>query len=408
MRPDIDSALMYPILILEILTYLFNQCIVDCLFPQCLKLAKVVPLFKKGAKSEVSNYRPVSIIPVVGKIFEILLNKRIVGYLEKNLYYSDDQYGFRPKRSTTNAIVKFMKNCVNGLDAKNKVLGYFYDMSKAFDTISHNVLLEKLFYYGFDQSSLDLIKSYLTDRLQSVYYDNCFSSYLSVQSGVPQGSILGPTLFVLYVNDLSSSIVNCNVSAYMYADDLAVQINCNNADLAHESYVRANTIIVDWTAANFLCLNENKTQNIEFGFKCTDYNNVKFLGLSIQSNVKWNIHIESVCSKVARGVFMLRKLRPFVDMDVLKAVYYAHIQSHIGYGIIVWGHSTNLHKLLILQKRAVRVMFNVSSRTHCKPLFRELNILTLVTLYILDCLLYVEINLENIPTNDSVHHHYTM
>lgn len=123
-----------------------------------------------------------------------------------------------------------------------------------------------MLHYGCDQSFLDLIKSYLTDRLQAVDYNNCFSTYLPVESGVPQGSISGPMLFVLYVNDLPSSIVNCTVSAYMYADDLAVQINCNDANLAHQSYLEANSVIVDWTTANSPCLNENKTQNIEFGF----------------------------------------------------------------------------------------------------------------------------------------------
>lgn len=393
--------------IVEVLTYLFNLCIENGMFPQCLKVVKVVPLFKKGVNSDISNYRPVSIIPVIGKVFEILLNNRIVGYLEKNHCYSDDQYGFRSKRSTSSAVINFMKHCINGLDSKNKISGYFYDMSKAFDTISHHVLLDKLLFYGFDQSALDLIKSYLTNRQQSVYFDNCFSPYLLVQSGVPQGSILGPTLFVLYVNDLPSSIVNCNVSAYMYADDLAVQINCNNAKLTQQYFLEANTIVEDWTAANSLCLNVNKTQNIEFSYKCTNYDTVKFLGLNLQSNVKWNYHVKLVCSKVARGIFMLRKLKTFVNIHVLKAVYFAHIHSHISYGIIVWGHTSSVTKLFILQKRAVRIMCNVGRMTHCKPLFQQLKILTVVALYILECLMYIKTNLDDFPTHNSVHGHYT-
>jgi hypothetical protein len=395
--------------IVEVLTYLFNECINKCEFPVCLKLSKVVPIFKKGVKKEYGNYRPVSIIPVIAKVFEVLLNNKIIKYFEDNLMFSRDQFGFRPKRGTCDAIVSFMKNCVKGLDDKNKVLGCWYDMSKAFDTISHDILLEKLKCYGFDQSALNLLQSYISGRCQTVYYNGCFSSYLALSSGIPQGSILGPTMFIIYINDLTSAFKNVNVKSYMYADDLAVQVHCKVTSLVNFILHDTNFIIEDWTAANSLCLNTSKTQNMEFslGNNCSHVDNVKFLGVTMQSNVKWNIHIDVVCKKVAKGIFMIRRLRCYVNMDVLKAIYFAHIHSQLSYGIVVWGHSGSVKKLLILQKRAIRTMFSVNSRTHCKPLFRELGILTVTSLYILDCLLYVKTNLDEFPLNNSVHSHFT-
>ncbi|KAG8324857.1 hypothetical protein J6590_108388 [Homalodisca vitripennis] len=214
-------------------------------------------------------------------------------------------------------------------------------------------------------------------------------------------------MFIIYINDLSSAFTNDYVSAYMYADDLAVQINCKYASVANHLLMTSNSIIEDWTAANSLCLNNDKTQSIEFSFKTRNEDSVRFLGLFVQSNVKWNIHVETLCKKVSKGIFMLRKLKSFVSIDVLKAVYFAHIQSHLSYGIIVWGHFGNVRRLFLLQKRAVRVMFNVSSRTHCKPLFKQLGILTIISLYILDCLLYIKTNLDTIPTNNSIHSHFT-
>lgn len=393
--------------IADVLAYLFNQCIDDCVFPECLKLSKVVPLFKKGSKADYVNYRPVSIIPIIAKTFEVLLNNKLISYFESNELFSKDQFGFRPKRGTIDAIVSFMYDCLCGLDAKSKVHGNFYDMSKAFDTISHNILVNKLKYYGFSQSALKFFTSYLSDRYQSVYINGCFSNYLSVHSGVPQGSILGPTLFIIYVNDLSSSISKDYVKSYMYADDLAVQICCKYPSLVNHLHFTTSSIIEDWTAANSLCLNSDKTQNIEFSFKTCDNDSVKFLGLYVQSNVKWCTHVDYVCKKVAKGIFMLRKLRIFVNVEVLKAVYFAHLQSHMSYGIIAWGHFGNVKKLLLLQKRSIRVICNVNSRTHCKPLFKKLGILTVTSLYILDCLLYVKNNLEGFITNISVHGHFT-
>uniref|UniRef100_A0A1B6JF12 Reverse transcriptase domain-containing protein n=1 Tax=Homalodisca liturata TaxID=320908 RepID=A0A1B6JF12_9HEMI len=281
-------------------------------------------------------------------------------------------------------------------------------MSKAFDTIDHVILLNKLKFYGFDEKSVKLVHSYLSDRFQSVFYNGCFSQYLEVITGVPQGSILGPTMFIVYINDLPSALNNVCVSSFMYADDLAIQISCSNINLVNQIMSHFNSVAEDWTAANGLCLNKDKTQCIKFSLSNSiDVNDVKFLGVLLQSNIKWEAHIVNVCNKISKGTFMIRRLKQYVTLDVLLSVYYAYIQSHLSYGIIVWGCDSNIKKLLILQKRVLRIMCNASCRTHCKPLFKDLGILTVTSLYILQLLLYVRINLNVLPTNSSIHDHDT-
>jgi len=393
--------------IVEVLSYLFNICIDCCVVPQCFKMAKVVPLFKKGEKSEYSNYRPVSIIPVISKVFEIILNAQVINYFENYFLFSEHQYGFRPKRGTNMAIANYMKECIINVDAKRKVTSNFYDMSKAFDTIDHSILLSKLKFYGFHDNSLNLIQSYLTERYQSVVFNGFQSQYLQVTTGVPQGSVLGPTMFIVYVNDLPVAISNACLSSYLYADDIAIQISCTNHNLANQLLSHSSSVIEDWTAANALCLNNDKTQNLNFNVTVYDDIYVKFLGVHLQSNLKWKSHILNVCKKIAKGIFMLRRLKSDVTVDVLLSVYFAHIQSHILYGIVVWGCDRNIVKILLLQKRALRIICNVGRRAHCKPIFQKLGVLTVTSLYLLELLLYVKSNLSNISTNNCIHDHFT-
>lgn len=180
---------------------------------------------------------------------------------------SDSQFGFRPKRCTLNAVVNFVNECIHGVDYKNFVVGKFCDMSNVFDTVNHKILLEKLRYYGISDLSLNFLKSYLSDRYQMVDYNGSHSQYLPVTAGVPQGSILGPVLFIIYVSDLPVSINNNLISSYMYADDLAIILNRKNASLSNVYLASVDSTIDDWSSANFLCLNQDKTQVINFSAK---------------------------------------------------------------------------------------------------------------------------------------------
>uniref|UniRef100_A0A1B6ERV0 Reverse transcriptase domain-containing protein n=1 Tax=Cuerna arida TaxID=1464854 RepID=A0A1B6ERV0_9HEMI len=192
--------------ICEVLTYLFNECINNGTFPDILKISKVIPVHKKGPLDKQCNYRPISIVPAVSKILERLVHKRIVEYLESNKLFSDCQFGFRSKRSTIKAVQALVGACFDGLEQKDFLNFRSYDLSKAFDTVDHGILVSKLKFYGFNQLAIEFFNSYLVNRHQCVYLNGSYSESKPVNFGVPQGSILGPTLFILYVNDLPGNI----------------------------------------------------------------------------------------------------------------------------------------------------------------------------------------------------------
>ena len=182
-----------------------------------MKVAKVVPLFKAGEKDIFTNYRPVSLLPQFSKVLEKLFNKRLDEFIDKFEILCESQYGFRSNRSTSHAILELMENVTNALDRKQSVIGIFIDLKKAFDTINHNLLLSKLEYYGIRGLSNKWLHSYLCNRKQYVVIEDTESDLLSVQCGVPQGSILGPKLFILYINDLAN--ISDILQLILFADD---------------------------------------------------------------------------------------------------------------------------------------------------------------------------------------------
>ena len=201
----------------QILTYINNCSLLDGVFPEKLKMAKIIPIFKSGDVNIISNYRPISILSAFSKITEKLVSTRLINYLTQNSILHKNQFGFRPKLSTCLALLQLIDDVSKSIDDGNITVGVFIDLAKAFDTVDHAILLNKLNFYGIRGTALNWFRSYLTNRNQYVYLNGAESSCALIRCGVPQGSILGPILFLIYINDLNSFSKTLNT--IVFADD---------------------------------------------------------------------------------------------------------------------------------------------------------------------------------------------
>ncbi|MBS0018978.1 MAG: reverse transcriptase family protein [Candidatus Sulcia muelleri] len=328
------------------------MCIKQGIYPDKLKVSKVIPIHKRGPRDDCANYRPISIVPTLSKVLERLIHEQLSSFLESNKLLSKNQYGFRPNHSTVEATQDLILNCFEGLENNLNVLFRSFDMSKAFDTVSHHILLDKMYFYSIDNSVVQFLRSYLNNRWQSVFLNGSYSKQLSVKQGVPQGSILGPLLFILYVNDLPYNLNAHSVKSFLFADDLAVCVQGNSAENVGYIIDAKTKTIHDWCNANKLSLNDGKTQDLAFSLSNRgEVTHSKFLGFTVQSNLKWHQQIDSLANKISKGIFMIRALKGSVSVGVLLCVYYGHIHSYLSYGTSIWANHGYVQKLFVLQKK---------------------------------------------------------
>ena len=384
--------------IAPILTLCINQSIFTGIFPNLLKNAIVKPVYKKENPNLMDNYRPISLLPIISKVFEKVVFKQTYEYfVNSNLLY-DSQYGFRKGHSTELATLEFADRVLESLETGKIPLAVFLDLSKAFDTIDHSILINKLHYYGIRGAALDWFKSYLTNRKQTVMYKDQYSDEANIVTGVPQGSILGPLLFIIYMNDITQASDKFKFT--LYADDTSlVEPLCTfETEVLNISQSVNNELvkITNWLALNKLSLNAKKTKMMLFHHSKKNVNNLnlklyingipiekvksfKFLGTTLDENMSWNVHAKIVRTKIATIAGTLYRLKRFLPKQALHTIYNALIQPHLNFGILLWGKNSS--KIFKLQKRAIRAITNSKYNAHTDPLFKNLRILKIHDMY---------------------------
>ena len=388
------------------LCQLINDSFQCGLFPDKMKLAKVIPLFKKGCVATTSNYRPISLLSVFSKITEKVMYKRLYSFLEvHNVLYSL-QFGFRASHSINHALISMTEKIKESLDSRRFGCGIFLDLQKAFDTVNHKILLDKLEHYGIRGSALDWFRSYLSDRKQYVSVNGFNSNLLNVTCGVPQGSVLGPLLFLIFINDLPNS--SSKLCFYLFADDTNIYFEADKISKLENVVNKELGNVKQWLDTNRLSLNIEKTNfiifrsqkhhplteniNIKIGkqnIKQSQY--VKFLGILLDENLGWKFHLSELAKKLARTCGMFFKIRHFLPVDVLLCLYNSLFASFLQYGIVVWGFAYDVHiqPIFLLQKRIIRAISFQSFTSPSSPIFSDLKILKLHELFQLKLLSFV-------------------
>ena len=402
-KPNVYAYKLVGDNISEPLSIIFNAIVNTGVYPDSLKIACVTPIHKKDSTFECSNYRPISSLPILNKIFEKLIYSRLSSFIEKNKILSNNQFGFRKGRSVEDAINCLLHNIYKSLNEKKSAGTLFLDFSRAFDVINHNILIYKLNHYGMRGRCSKLVESYLSSRQQFVFANGHKSGLLDIDMGVPQGSILGPLFFLLYVNDLpfvleaSSSVLYADDTT-LVADDyhlpsLLVKLKSDLNNI--HKWVVSNRLILNFSKTKLMIFtNKNYNLDIQFIFRNINIDIVdqhNFLGLIIDSNLNFKFHIQHVCSKVSKAVGVLYKLSLYMPSDILKILYHALATPYFTYCVSVWGCAPQylMNRPFILQKRLIRIVAGASYLAHTNPLFISLNILKLQDLYELRCLIFI-------------------
>lgn len=403
-------------ILVPILCHVYNNCLESGHFPKAFKKAIVTPVHKGGGIDDVENYRPISVLTVFSKILEKIINNRLKKYLTDNCLLSNNQFGFRNGVSTEDAVLALTEEISKHLDRGNKCVGVFLDLAKAFDTVSTPLLLDKLYQYGIRGLPLQLISDFLTDRQQQTKLGNYLSQPTGITCGLPQGSVLSPTLFLIYVNDLCNfKIQNCKI--YTYADDTALIFNAESWGKLKQTVERGISSVYNWLKDNLLTLNINKTKYLPFAIRkpnlphadldiklhtcstpsnnlcsCSSLNrcnNIKYLGIVIDQHLNWSQHIKTVADRMRKLIWVFKKLRNIANDNILKTTYNALAKSVLSYCISVWGGAGKsiLISLERTQRALLKVAFKKPLRFSTFALHNTYKILTTRQIYILSSLI---------------------
>ena len=400
-----------------VVAHLINCSQREGIFPENAKIARVIPIYKnKGSKQMYENYRPISLLPIFSKIIERLIYNKVFEFLVRYEIIFDSQYGFRRGHNTTHATLDFLRSVEDAIEMNEHAIEIFCDLSKAFDTLNHKILISKLEHYGIRRKALNWVESYLKDRKQYTEWGNCKSSLLALETGVPQGSILGPLLFLIYINDLPSAT---NLKSVMYADDTNLLVRGKNLENVVRELNRELENINDYFKANQLKLNPHKTKMVYFSKTLTHPQNTDedvtldgvklkydeyapFLGIQIDSQLNWDKHCIKVANTILRNNSVINRVKKLLPPSSLKLLYNSFIQPHLQYGLPVWGGCSgqNKNRIVTIQKRAIRTITKSYYSSHTEPRIKKIALLKFEDLYKQQCLMLTHDCINNNAPNE--------
>ena len=391
-------------IIAPVIAYIANCSIEQGICPDLTKVARVIPIYKeKGENYLYTNYRPISLIPVFSKIMEKLIYKKIFDFLVRYKILFKSQYGFRAGNSTIHATLDFIQTIHKAMSEQEYAIGIFCDLSKAFDTLDHSILLTKLDHYGIRGNWLSWFKSYLSNRRQYVDINGIKSGYENITVGVPQGSILGPLLFLIYINDLPGSLEK--LISVLFADDSNLVIKGENLKELVSTINTELKCLSDFFKANKLKLNASKTKVVCFRKKSQPYDSkdiqiefdgtllvpeehATFLGVDLDANLNWEKHCTKVANKMARNSGILNRVKRCIPLSSMKTLYNSLIFTHYSYCLEAWGSCQQryLKRIKTIQKKAVRAVCKSNWHSHTEPRMKDMRVLKFEDQHEFQCL----------------------
>lgn len=401
----------------SLLFNIFKKSLDQGIVPIEFKTATVVPIYKAGDVTECSSYRPISVISTMAKIFETLVKNQLLKYFEAKSLFSGNQFGFLPGRGTDLAIEKHISRIVTSFDKQMYTIAVYLDFQKAFDMLDINVLITKFKKYGIGGLALSWLESFCKGRRQAVRIDKYISSTLELQFGTAQGGVLGPIVFLIYINDLLN--LRFNSSVFAYADDMALVCSAYDRQILQSRIQADLDKVSQWLIENRLIININKSKCIMFfdWFKCKKYltnslnlvchahqclyncncksievvEHVRYLGIYVDQHLKWNEQINSLYKRLRKVNYALYYMKKFIRGDQLRQLYISWFEAVLRYGIIHFGgtYHSILNPIVMAQRNALRTVFNVKRTDRMSYLFSQNNLLTFNQIYEYSILMYV-------------------